>query len=131
MTVFVAVLASLMVIAYLSPEPDRVTDRGVYEATADRFIVQDCADLHCFRVLVPWVLGSIPGSSQAKWKIYAVFANSLAALAVMVLAEAWALTPRQALMAARMLGIVEAEHRNVAAYWDRLAARPGFQKALA
>ena len=100
MTVFVAVLASLMVTAYLSPPPDRVTDRGVYEATADRFIVQDCADLHCFRVLVPWVLGSMPGSSQAKWKIYAVIANSLAALAVMVLAEAWALTPRQALMAA-------------------------------
>jgi glutathione S-transferase len=34
------------------------------------------------------------------------------------------------LMAARMLGVVGAEHRNVAAYWERLAARPGFQKAL-
>jgi glutathione S-transferase len=35
------------------------------------------------------------------------------------------------LMAARMLGLLEAEHRNIAAYWERLAARPGFQKALA
>ena len=34
------------------------------------------------------------------------------------------------LMAARMLGCVGAEHPNVAAYWERLAARPGFQKAL-
>jgi glutathione S-transferase len=34
------------------------------------------------------------------------------------------------LMAARMLGCVGAEHPNVAAYWERLAARAGFQKAL-
>jgi glutathione S-transferase len=34
------------------------------------------------------------------------------------------------LMAARMLGAVGGEHPNVAAYWDRLGARPGFQKAL-
>ena len=34
------------------------------------------------------------------------------------------------LMAARMLGCVGPEHANVAAYWDRLAARPGLQKAL-
>lgn len=34
------------------------------------------------------------------------------------------------LMAARMLGCVGAEHPNVAAYWERLATRPGFQKAL-
>lgn len=34
------------------------------------------------------------------------------------------------LMAARMLGILGAEHPNIAAYWERLAARPGFQKAL-
>jgi hypothetical protein len=34
------------------------------------------------------------------------------------------------LMAARMLGVVGAEHANIAAYWERLAARPGMQKAL-
>ena len=34
------------------------------------------------------------------------------------------------LMAARMLGIVDADYPNIAAYWERLAARPGFQKAL-
>jgi glutathione S-transferase len=34
------------------------------------------------------------------------------------------------LMAARMFGVVGSEHPNIAAYWERLAARPGFQKAL-
>jgi hypothetical protein len=97
---FVALLVALGAIAWLSPEPDRVTDRGVYEATAERFIVQDCTDLHCFRVLVPWMLGALPGPSTAKWKIYAVIANALAAVAVLVLAEAWMIPHRTALMAA-------------------------------
>ena len=34
------------------------------------------------------------------------------------------------LMAARMLGLFGADYPNVSAYWDRLAARPGLQKAL-
>ena len=33
-------------------------------------------------------------------------------------------------MTARMFGIVGDGHPNTSAYWDRLAARPGFQKAL-
>jgi len=34
------------------------------------------------------------------------------------------------LMAARMVGAIGAEHPRISAYWERLAARPGFQKAL-
>ena len=34
------------------------------------------------------------------------------------------------LMAARMVGVIGAEHPHVSAYWERLAARPAFQKAL-
>ena len=34
------------------------------------------------------------------------------------------------LRAARMFNLVGAGHPNIAAYWERLAARPGFQKAL-
>jgi glutathione S-transferase len=34
------------------------------------------------------------------------------------------------LMAARMLGVIGTAHPNVGAYWERLAARPGLQKAL-
>ena len=58
--------ATLAVIAYLSPEPDRVTDRRMYEATAQQYVIPDCGDLHCFRVLIPWVLGSVPGPSLPK-----------------------------------------------------------------
>ena len=68
--------------AWLSPLPDRVTDRDVYEATARFGIVPDCTDLHCFRVLVAWGLGALPGMSLAKWKIYAVICNAVAAVAV-------------------------------------------------
>jgi glutathione S-transferase len=34
------------------------------------------------------------------------------------------------LMAARMLGLVCTAHLNVGAYWERLAARTGLQKAM-
>jgi hypothetical protein len=29
-----------------------------------------------------------------------------------------------------MCGVIGSEHPNVGAYWERLAARPGFRKAL-
>ncbi|MDO8680107.1 MAG: hypothetical protein Q7R30_16405 [Acidobacteriota bacterium] len=50
--IFAAMLVALACIAWASPVPDRVTDRATYEATAERMIVPDCTDLHCFRVLV-------------------------------------------------------------------------------
>lgn len=80
--IFVAVATTLGIVAVVSPLPDRVTDRDVYEATARQGVVPDCGDLHCFRVLVPWVLGSLPGGSLAKWKAYAVACNTVAAIAV-------------------------------------------------
>ena len=89
-------------IAWLSPLPDHITDRDVYEATAARFIVPDCTDLHCFRVLVAWGLGSVPGPSIVKWKIYAVAANTAAAAAVFALSLAWGLSTRAATMATVM-----------------------------
>ena len=98
--VFACLLAALAVIAMLSPEPDRLTDRAIYEATASQTIVPDCTDLHCFRVLVAWTLGSLPGPSLIKWKTYAVAANACAALAVLALSRAWGLSSRAALMAA-------------------------------
>ena len=78
---------------------ERQTDRGAYEATASRFIVSDCSDLHCFRVLVPWTLGAIPGPSLAKWKAYAVVANLFAGVAVFALSVAWGLSMRASMMA--------------------------------
>jgi hypothetical protein len=92
-------LAALALIAWLSPMPDRVTDRGVYEATAAQGIVSDCTDLHCFRVLVAWTLGVIPGPSVLKWKAYAVVGNTAAALAVFELCLAFGLNRRVAWLA--------------------------------
>ena len=93
-------IAVLGLIAWASPAPERVTDRDVYEATAQSGLVPDCTDLHCFRVLVPWALGRLPGESLVKWKTYAVIANATAAIAVWFLASALRLSPRAAVWAA-------------------------------
>jgi len=95
-----AIGVALMAVAFAAPTPAVTTDRGTYEATASRFIVRDCADLHCFRVLVPWTLGVLPGASLAKWKAYAAIANWMAAVGVYVLALGWGLSLRGAVMAA-------------------------------
>jgi hypothetical protein len=89
-------------VAWASPPPDRVTDRGTYELTAERVIVPDCSDLQCFRVLVPWILGRLPGPSAVRWKTYAVVSNTAAALGVWVLCLNFGMTRRAAVMAAAM-----------------------------
>lgn len=89
-------------IAWLSPAPARVTDRATYEAVASRVVVPDCDDLHCFRVLVPWVLGVLPGPSLVKWKTFAVAANAAGAAAVFILCLAWGISRRAAWLAASL-----------------------------
>jgi hypothetical protein len=96
---FVVLGITLGLIAWAAPETERQTDRGAYEATASQFIVRDCSDLHCFRVLVPWTLGAIPGPSLPKWKAYAVVANLFAAVAVFALSIAWGMSQRASMMA--------------------------------
>ena len=93
---FAGVALCLGAIAWASPVPQRVTDRDVYEATAAHGVVFDCSDLHCFRVLVPWVLGPLPGSSIVKWKAYSVVCNAAAAVAVFCLALTLGLSRRAA-----------------------------------
>jgi hypothetical protein len=97
--------ASLAAIAWASPDPNRVTDRGTYEASAALVIVPDCSDLQCFRVLVPWVLGRLPGGSILRWKAYAVVANTAAALGVVALCLAFGCSARAAVMAAALSGL--------------------------
>ena len=96
---FEACAVALGCIAAMSPAPDRVTDRDVYEATATRRIVPDCGDLHCFRVLVPWILGPLPGASILKWKAYAVVCNAATAVAVFIWSLSLGLSRRAAWMA--------------------------------
>jgi len=92
-------VAALGSIAWLSPLPDRVTDREIYERTASDRIVPDCTDLHCFRVLVAWTLGALPGSSTVKWRSYAVACNAAAALMVLQLCLTFGLSSRTAWIA--------------------------------
>jgi hypothetical protein len=80
-----ALVIVLSAIAWLSPLPDHVTDRDIYEGTAAFRIVPDCADLHCFRVLVAWTLGSLPGPSMLRWRSYAVVCNAAAGVMVLQL----------------------------------------------
>jgi len=92
----VALLVVLGALAWLSPLPDRVTDREVYEHTATYRIVPDCTDLHCFRVLVAWTLGALPGPSTLKWRAYAVVCNAAAAMMVLQLCLTFGLSLRTA-----------------------------------
>jgi hypothetical protein len=96
---FLLFTAALALIAALSPAPDRITDRDIYEAAAARTILPDCTDLHCFRVLVPWVLGTLP-AVDGKWKMYAVVCNAGAAVALFQLCLACGFRRRAAWLAA-------------------------------
>jgi hypothetical protein len=93
---FAALALCLGAIAWASPLPQRVTDRDVYEATAAHGVVMDCSDIHCFRVLVPWLVGPLPGVSILKWKIYAILSNAAAGLAVFALTLTLGLSRRAA-----------------------------------
>jgi hypothetical protein len=91
-----ALVIVLGVIARLSPLPDRVTDRDIYDRTAAYGIVPDCNDLHCFRALVGWTLGSLPGTSTLKWRSYAVVCNAAGAVMVLQLCLTFGLSARTA-----------------------------------
>jgi len=97
-----AMCVVLAAIAWASPDPGRVTDRGTYEASAAQIIVPDCSDLQCFRVLVPWTLGRLPGPSIVRWKAYAVVANTAAAVGVWTLCLAFGFPTRTARVASAL-----------------------------
>jgi hypothetical protein len=94
--IWAGLTVALGLIAWASPLPQRVTDRDVYEATAEHGVVLDCSDIHCFRVLVPWLLAPLPGASIVRWKAYAVVANAAAGVAVFALCLTFGLSRRAA-----------------------------------
>ena len=71
----------LVAIAAMSA-PTYLTDRATYEQVGRELVVPDCSNLHCTRVLVPWVIERLPGPSLFNWKLYAVLGNLLAALGI-------------------------------------------------
>lgn len=96
LAIWAGLAMALGLIAWASPLPQRVTDRDVYEATAAHGVVFDCSDIHCFRVMVPWLLGPLPGASIVKWKAYAVVANAAGGVAVFALCLTLGLSSRAA-----------------------------------
>src|SRR5206468_304140 len=70
-----------------------------------QWILPDCGDLHCYRVLVPWILEHLPGPSLLKWKAYAVVCNAAAALALAQLCGTLGLSRRAATYAAWLAAV--------------------------
>lgn len=99
---FAGLVVVLSMIAWAAPPPSDTSDRNIYEEMSVKVIVPGCDLLHCFRVLVPWTLGRIPGPSLVKWKAYAAVCNGMAAMAVFLLCQAWGFTHRAAFLAAVM-----------------------------
>jgi hypothetical protein len=84
-----ALVVVLSAIAALSPPPARTTDADTYERMSSVWFLPRCDyDIHCFRVLVPWIVGMVPGPSLVKWKGAAVVFEAGAAF----LMRRWVLT---------------------------------------
>jgi len=81
--------------------PLRLPDSYYYERIAARTIIPGCAEIHCFRPLVPWTLGLLP-PAVAKWKAYAVLCNVGAAMAVFDLCLIVGMTARASILAASL-----------------------------
>lgn len=95
---FAGVVVVLAVVAWLSPVPFP-TDQGMMETVGQGVIVPGCADLNCFRILVPAVVEHLPGPSLPRWRTYAVVVNAAAAVATGRLALALGLSPQAVTLA--------------------------------
>jgi hypothetical protein len=111
-------IAALAVIAWGAP-PFPFT--SPYETTANRTIVPGCAEVQCFRVLVPWAIGLVPAPSVLKWKAFAVVFIVAAAFAVFDLALTVGLSRRQATTA---LALTAFGFGAMFSMWDAFNADP-------
>lgn len=73
------ILLVLAIVAWLAPSPEP-TDRAMVEHVGQGVINPGCADLNCFRILVPAAVESLPGPSLPRWRAYAVVMNAAAAV---------------------------------------------------
>lgn len=79
---FVALTVVLGAVAALAQDPRWPTDKDRYELMSRHWFIPGCDDIHCFRPLVSWVLGTLPAGVAFKWKAYAVLCEAAAALAM-------------------------------------------------
>lgn len=89
---FAGVLVVLVAVAWLAPAPFP-TDQQMMQKVGQGVIVPGCADLNCFRVLVPAVVESLPGPVLERWRAYAVLANAASGVAAGRLALALGVAP--------------------------------------
>lgn len=80
----------------------RLPDTFFYTSAAERGIVPGCAEIHCFRILVPWVVGAFPGPDLLRFKAYGVLCNAAAAVALFDLSLAFGLSRRASLIASAL-----------------------------
>ena len=73
-------IPALGLVAFLAPLPPFPTDKDIYESVSREGMIPGCFDLQCFRVVVPWTLGQLPGDGYPKWRAFAVICQALAAL---------------------------------------------------
>lgn len=92
-------LLLLATVGWFAPLPEP-TDRGMMEKVGRGVIVRDCADLNCFRILVPATLEALPGPSMLRWRGFAAVANTAAAMAAAYLALELGLSPLAATLTA-------------------------------
>jgi hypothetical protein len=79
---FFALVVALGIVAAAAPKPWFLTDESIYEGTAQQFVVADCSDLQCFRLLASWIVGRLPGAPMVRWKAFSVVATAGGALAL-------------------------------------------------
>ncbi|MGQ0732043.1 MAG: hypothetical protein ACT4QD_00130 [Acidobacteriota bacterium] len=79
---FVALVVLLGAVAAATPPPWWPTDRDIYVRVGHELLIPGCTEIHCFRVLVPWLIEALPGSSDSWWTTYAVLCQAGAAVAM-------------------------------------------------
>jgi len=95
---YLGLVAFLSVVAFFASRL-RLPDTFFYTGTEEHTIVPHCAEIHCFRVLIPWTVSALPGPSLVKWKGYGVLCNAAAAIAVFDLCLVFGLTRRASVIA--------------------------------
>jgi hypothetical protein len=92
----ILMIGLLGLMAWASPQPPFDTDRDVYERMGREWIIPNCNDYHCFRPMVSWVLGLLPGPPIVIWKAYAVLGEAAAGVAMARWVMRWNATPQTA-----------------------------------
>jgi hypothetical protein len=98
---YLLLVAVLSAVAFISSRL-RLPDSFFYTTAAERGLVPGCAEIHCFRILIPWTIGALPGPALLKWKGYGVLCNAAAAIAVFDLCLVFGLSRRASTIAAAL-----------------------------